>query len=307
MIPDNPSQTEIENEKLKALGTEFLNRRKALLLDNGQSIIDLEKRYMDLLTNLLLDNAEQLRRDFNLSSQLRPFWASSQPQQRGRMPIGDSVPYIEVGETSLTANITRLISNSDDFVGVRFPGLPAGGDMRFMTNDAFIHLDIKVTGPRDELEKVVLPPHQYSGDGANWGDDGVVNSTVSVYGWRTITPFIPGLPPFYVIGGETLICLIYVLKTVYSVDPIRKIQPLRYLELVSVPNGLLLFTGLNYQQNNPGLLSAGKDDQSTPIERRRRRLYLNVLSEIAPWRCVMIVPDENNTWQCVTRYEHNHP
>lgn len=294
----------VDHARLDELKKLFKGKRNEFLANNGEDIIALEKKYMSLFIGLILNNANQLRRDFDLSSQLRPFWANSQPQQRGRSPKGDSVPYIEVGETSLTANITNLVSESKEFGGVRFPGLPAGGDMRFVTNDAFIHLDIKVTGPRDELDKIVLPPHQFSGDGANWSSEGVSNSTVTIYGYRSSrSPFRPGLPPFYIIDDQILICLVYVLKTVYLVNAASKTQPLRYLELICVPNGLLLFAGPKYQRNHPGLLSAGKDDKSTPIERARRRVYLNVLSEFASWRCVMFRPNENDadSWSATER------
>ncbi len=40
--------------------------------------------------------------------------------------------------------------------------------MRLMTNDALIHLDIKITGPNDRADEIVASPNQISGDGADW-------------------------------------------------------------------------------------------------------------------------------------------
>lgn len=187
----------------------FLEKRLELLKDNGKTILAAEEKYMRLFLKLILDHAETLRKDFDASSELYPFWANYPPEQRGRQPVGDSVPWIEVGETSLTANITRLIATSEDFGEITFPGLPSGGDMRFATEDAFIHFDIKVTGPRDATDEVVASRNQISGHGVDWDVKGLVNSVVKIYGKRSTHPFKPELPPFYILNGKVLICLTY--------------------------------------------------------------------------------------------------
>jgi hypothetical protein len=239
-----------------------------------------------------MQNVDRLKRDFDSSSEFYPFWANYPPAQRGRQPIGDSVPWIEVGQTSLTANMTRLVANSPDFGDVSFPGLPSGGDMRFATEDAFVHFDVKATGPRDATDEVVVSRNQVSGDGKSWNSKGLVNSVAQVRTRRQTQSFRPELPPFYLRDEKTLVCLTYFLKAVYTIEQ-PGLQPLSYLELVCVPNGLLLFAGPNYCESYPGLLSPGKDDQSVPVERRRRRVNLTPLSAIAPWRCVQFLLDKS--------------
>ena len=76
------------------------------------------------------------------------------------------------------------------------------------------------------------------------------------------------------------------LKCVYKVIEAGN-QPLDYLELISVPNGLLMFDTLNYSQNIKGLLTPGKDILTS--EHKRTRIKLNPLSEIANWRCQKIL------------------
>lgn len=64
--------------------------------------------------------------------------------------------------------------------------------------------------------------------------------------------------------------LTYFLKVVYAVQAMGN-QPLDYLELVCVPNGLLLFDGPKYALT-PGLLIPGKDEKDHPKKRTRVRL-----------------------------------
>jgi hypothetical protein len=254
---------------------------------------------MRLLQKLILQNASDLKLDFDMSSELYPFWANYPPEQRGRKPKGDSIPWIEVGETSLTANMIRLIAESQEFGTVMFPGLPSGGDMRFATQDAFIHIDVKVTGPRDATDEVVASRNQVSGDGVSWNPKGPLNSIPRIRG----QPFRPELPPFYLLHDKTLLCLIYFLKAVYRIEK-PGLQPLSYLELVSLPNGLLLFGGPRYCERYPDLLSQGKNDRSVAIEKRRKRVNLDPLSRIDAWRCVQFWPDSTGkNWKMVERLQ----
>ncbi len=280
----------------------YMALRKMLLEDGGQKLINAEKTYAKMLHALLFKNADMLREDFDLSSELYPFWANYPPAQRGRMPVGDSIPWTEVGQTSLTSNIIRLVERAGLFGEVRFPGLPSGGDMRFLTHDAFVHLDIKVTGPRDNPNEVVASRNQISGTGSNWNEKGLLNREVIVVSPRTQQPFHPELPPFYVLDGKLRICLTFFLKGVYSnIEP--GMQPLDYFELVCVPNGLLLFDGPKYAENDPELIRPGKNDKKVPLPKRRRRIKLEPLSRIAPWRSIQYLrnPNIKNEWQVQTR------
>ncbi len=272
----------------------YLKSRRQLLANDCQQVLDVEQKYMSHFQKLIQDNADLLKQEFDLSSDFYPFWANYPPEQRGRQPVGDSVPWIEVSQTSLTANIIRLVASSGVFGTVSFPGLPSGGDTRFATEDAFIHFDIKATGPRDATDEIVASRNQISGDGKDWNAKGLVNSIVDVRTQRKIQPFRPELPPFYLLNNKTLICLTYFLKAVYRIDR-PGVQPLSYLELVCVPNGLLLFDGPKYCERNLGLLSPGKDDKKVPLEKRRRRVNLTPLSQIASWRCVQFMLDESQT------------
>ncbi len=284
----------------------YLRARQDLLENGGEPIIRAEQKYMQLFQKLIGDDAQILKRDFDLSSELYPFWANYPPEQRGRQPVGDSVPWIEVGQTSLTANITRLVVRSGLFGDVSFPGLPSGGDMRFATQDAFIHFDVKVTGPRDATDEVVASRNQISGDGINWDANGLVNSEVKVRTKRSIQPFRPELPPLYILGERRLVCLTYFLKAVYRIEQ-PGVQPLSYLELVCVPNGLLLFDGPRYCDNFPGLLSPGKDDSTVPLARRRRRVNLTPLAGIGRWRCVQFMLDDSDKARWVVRERSSPP
>ena len=145
---------------------------------------------------------------------------------------------------------------------------------------------------------MVAPPQQISGDGALWGT-GLKNNSFLVTGERRNITFQPKLPPFYVLEGTERLCLTYFLKVVYTVTGLG-IQPLHYLEVACVPNGLLLFDGPKYAKT-PGLLIPGKDTQTTPENVKRTRVRLAPLARLSgEWRCQKIV-SENDAWKVVTR------
>ena len=171
---------------------------------------------------------------------------------------------------------------------VTFPGLPFGGDVRFATDDALIHFDVKMTGPNDRTDEVVAPQQQISGDGSVC-DNGIRNGSFLVQGQRASMQFYPKLPPFYEMAGSVRLCLTYFLKSVYSVQA-DGVQPLAYLEVACVPNGLLLMHGSTYCKIT-GLFIPGKDDQSVAPSDKRTRVRLNPLASIDDgWRCQKIVP-----------------
>lgn len=198
-------------------------------------------------------------KDFCQAKDLKPFWVNYPPLQRGRAPSGASIPWGEVGEKTISARLIREISLKDP--SIKYPGLPLGGDIRFATSEAYIHFDLKLTGPNDIAHEIVASPHQIAGDGRYW-NNGVVNSPVNVNGTKAKMDFQPELPPFYVLEDQVLLCLTYFLKAVYTVQDVGD-QPLHYLELVCVPNGLILFDGPNYSQTR-GLLIPGKDEKNHP-------------------------------------------
>jgi hypothetical protein len=256
---------------------------------------------MEILSSVLLESISDMFHDFGTATDLKPFWFNYAPKQRGRSPKLESVPWGEVGEKSIVAHLVRALARR--FPNIAYPGLPVGADMRFMVDDALVHLDIKLTGPNDNADEIVASPYQVSGDGAGWKnktmwEDGFTNSLVHVVGVRGGTlDFQPALPPFYVLNGTLLVCLTYYLKVVYTVNEPGD-QPLEYLELVCVPNGLVMFDGLHYDMT-PGLFLAGKDDK-TKTENKRIRIRLSPLAQIDSWRCVKVVLEDEG-WKAVAR------
>lgn len=246
-----------------------------------EDIIASEHRYMLYLNSIVLKAAPQIVADFDRAMDLLPFWINYQPRQRGRSYSGTSIPWSEVAETAIGSNIVRALSMDD--LSVKYPGLPSGADIRFATEDALIHLDVKVTGPNDRADEVVASPNQVSGDGIAWRG-GLINSTVVVRGQRATMIFQPELAPFYVMEGRTLLCLTYFLKGVYTVERLGY-QPISYFELICVPNGLLLFEGPLYA-NTPGLLIPGKDEKT--FVKKRTRIRLEPLGKLAAWRRSLI-------------------
>ncbi len=261
-------------------------------------IIALEKKYTSLLVNsVLLPVAEKIYQDFTISPlDLLPFWLNYPPEQRGRQPTGHSVPWLELGEKTISSNIISQLANT--FNDITFPGLPTGGDIRFATKNLYIHLDIKLTGPNDNPDEIVVPPNQVSGDGNGWiALKGMTNSRWPIYyqkskGRKKINyKFQPKLPPFYSLHDNTLICLTYFLKAVYSVRDFGN-HPLEHFELSCVPNGLLMFDGPKYG-NTSGLFIAGKDDNTKAEDTKRVRIRLDPLVSIDKWRSIKVVKGAN--------------
>lgn len=272
-------------------------QHRSVLRQQLEALLQKEQHYTKFLADVVLQVAPELHQDFSRSRDLVPSWISYPPKQRGRAPKGDSQPWSEVGEKSLSFNLLRAISKQRG--DVTFPGLPFGADVRFATSDALIHFDVKLTGPRDNKDEVVAPPQQISGDGAGW-DVGVLNSSFRVQGERAAFDFQPKLPPFYVLDGGVLPCLTFFLKAVYSLRGLGE-QPLESLEVACVPNGLLLCDGPNLCRT-PGLFIPGKDDKSVAQSDKRTRVRLFPLASIEDgWRCRQIVPQNEARTQWVTR------
>src|ERR1019366_1881638 len=65
--------------------------------------------------------------EFNEASYLYPFWQNYPPDKRGRAPKGDQFPWIEVGEHSLGAKLSRYLADS---FSISDYGLHTGADQR---------------------------------------------------------------------------------------------------------------------------------------------------------------------------------
>jgi hypothetical protein len=264
------------------------NQLRNQLIANPIAIINLEKMYFEAIFHELTASASQIKQDFDKTMDIQSFWYRYAPRQRGHKPRGTSLPWSEVGEKVLDAYLHKIILNR--FPKVRFIGLPYGHDVRFVSDEAFIHLDIKSTGPTDNADEVVASPNQVSGNGHFYDEIGVENTPVSVLGTSRNMRFQPELPPFYIIDNQLFITVTFYLKCVYKVIEAGN-QPLDYLELICVPNGLLMFDTFCYAHNIKGLLTPGKDVLTA--EHKRTRIKLNPLAEIASWRCQKIKWDDN--------------
>ncbi len=274
--------------------TTYFAVRTELLREEQNRILAIEQKHMNFLLNVVMSTANDIYKDFSQAMELQPFWINYPPIQRGRAPRGTSIPWGEVGEKTIGACLIRAISLKAP--SITFPGLPLGGDIRFATQDALVHFDLKLTGPNDNPDEIVASPHQISGDGQFW-QGGVVNSLVLVTGQKAQMSFQPELPPFYILEQRVLLCLTYFLKVVYTVQVMGN-QPLDYLELACVPNGLLLFDGPKYA-STLGLLIPGKDEKDHP--KKRTRVRLTPLATLAPWRSIKIIRTPTG-WVSVPRY-----
>ncbi len=272
----------------------YKRHRRKLLANSGAILIATEQKYMTFLCEVCLEAAPAIHAEFNRCMALRPYWENYAPEQRGRKPKGESIPWGEVGEKTISYNIVKVLLRKRP--DIAFPGLPFGGDIRFATDDALVHFDVKLTRPNDNPDEVVASRNQILGDGIRWNKKGMVNSPVKVQGPRASMDFQPELPPFYIEGDKRLVCLTYFLKAVYRVESMGE-QPLDYMEIVCCPNGLLAFDGPKYI-NHPNLFIPGKDEKK--VKHKRARLRLSPLSEIADWRCVKVVR-EGDHWTTLTR------
>lgn len=281
---------------------EYLSYR-AIVVQRKAEIEGLEKMLTDEIFSTLSQEADDLYRDFTVQPfALRPFWINYPPEQRGRASSGEGVPWLELGEKTISSHLLQRLSQR--FSDISFPGLPTGGDVRFALDNALVHLDVKLTGPNDNHDEVVVPPNQVSGDGKGWRKGGVTNSKHPVFFHRNPSRinyrFQPKLPPFYVVDGRILFCLTFFLKAIYEVNDFG-VQPLIYFELACVPNGILMFESPTRYWYIPRLVIAGKDERNRPDETKRIRIRLDPLAAIANWRCKRLTRHENS-WIQSYRY-----
>lgn len=264
--------------------------RLDLLKNNCRTILELEERVTNKISSSLLKLATNIKIDFDTATELRTYW-ERYALQRGHKPRGEAFPWGEVGEKVIEGH---LYSNAPEmFDNVRFVGLPYGHDIRFVCEDCFIHIDAKSTGPTDDTEEVVSSPNQVTGTGKLGKDFIVYNDVVKMRGKRVERDFLPELAPFYIIDGKVLPTLTFYIKVVYSVKLLGN-QPLEYLEIICMPNGLALFDGPNLNSTVKGLLTPGKDE--VRVLRKRTRIKLNPLSMLDAWRCQKIKFDREEPY-----------
>jgi len=278
-----------------AFRDEYQLARGSLINDGGHKLIELERSIADKFLKILVSNAAEIKADFDEATYLKPFWVKYAPVQRGHKPRGEAFPWGEVGEKVLEGYLYSKAQT--EFDDVRFIGVPYGHDVRFSTSEAFIHIDIKATGPTDNIDEVVSSPNQVTGDGVLDADGVMSNSPFKVKGLRKIMDFNPELAPFVLYKGKVLPVITFYLKVVYAVVK-KGNQPLEHLELICVPNGLLMFDGPNYSSIDK-LFTPGKDE--VHVKRKRTRIKLDPLASIEKWRCSKIIYSNDGTAQIKER------
>lgn len=286
------------------------NDARVTFVREFERLIALERFFADYLVEVLRKNYGAIAADYDEASFLYPFWQNYPPDERGRQPVGDQFPWIEVGEHSIGSKLPRLLEA--DFK-IRDSGLPTGADKRFVlssprikeicgiTDTAWLFVDIKSVGPRDNFPHTVMSHNQVSGDGI-WEQEeaGVRNSVLRAVGPRASHDFHCSIPPVYVLQDGTIApSVLMVIKPVYSMLSLGqgkalRGQPLESLTVVTIPNGILLTVAPDYLKKHPRLLFPGKDDKEKNPLKVRARISFELLRQIAGWRVATVRATQPN-------------
>lgn len=264
-----------------------------------QRLIEVEKFVMDEILHFINLHQPEIKRDYDEASYLYSFWKNYPPLDRGRAPVGDQYPWIEVGEQVFGNKLQRHFNAN---FSVKDSGLPSGADDRCVisserirqilgnTDSVWVFIDIKSTGPRDDFDHAVMSPYQISGSG-NWTTilSGVKNNAMKAKGRMVTHNFYCSLSPIYVLSDGTVAPLLtFVIKPVYEMIKDEKDktigQPLAKIKVASIPNGILLTKNPNYNKLYSGLFFPGKDDQSKDKRKMRARISFSLLKNINDWR-----------------------
>lgn len=266
--------------------------------ENPQRLIEIERFVMNEVMHFIDLHLPEIKRDYNEASYLYSFWKNYPPLDRGRSPVGDQYPWIEVGEQVFGNKLARYFASN---FRVKDAGLPSGSDDRCIisserikeilgiTDSVWVFIDIKSAGPRDDYNHAVMSPYQISGSG-NWDkiEDGVTNNPIVAAGERTSHNFLCSLSPVYVLSDKTIAPLVtFAVKPVYSMineSGVNMGQPLQKIKVASIPNGLLLTQSPNYLATYPHLFYPGKDDKSKDSRKIRARVSFDILKDIDSWR-----------------------
>lgn len=266
--------------------------------EHPECLIEIEHFVMKEILHFIDLHLPEIARDYNEASYLHPFWKNYPPLDRGRDPIGDQYPWIEVGEQVFGNKLSRHFASN---FAVKDAGLPSGSDDRCViaserikqilkiTDSVWVFVDIKSAGPRDDFNHAVMSPYQISGSG-EWVTEksGVLNNPILAIGQRASHDFMCSLSPIYVLSDGTIAPLVTcVIKPVYEMVKAgdRTIgQPLKRIKVASIPNGILLTQNPNYCERYPGLFFPGKDDKGKDKRKIRARVDFSFLKQIDEWR-----------------------
>lgn len=274
------------------------NEAKNYFLANPSRLIELENFLMNEILHFIDLKKPEIIRDYNEASYLYPFWKNYPPEDRGRAPTGEQIPWIEVGEQVFGNKLSRYFANN---FCVKDSGLPSGSDDRCIiaserirsildiSDSAWVFVDIKSAGPRDNYDHAVMSPYQVSGSG-DWTkiQEGVHNSPIRACGKIAQHNFLCSLSPIYVLSDGTVAPLVnFVIKPVYKMQMLGEKnigQPLDEIKVACIPNGLLLTASPAYLKTYPDLFYPGKDDHKKNPNKARARVSFELLREINPWR-----------------------
>lgn len=268
---------------------EYISARNFIINNNSDFIIQEEYRVMNLLVDRIASRFRNIKNDFDNAYVTNKYWELYAPIQRGHKPRNEAYPWGEVGEKVLEGHIYSSLNEL--FENINFPGIPYGHDIRFSTPTSFVHLDVKSTGPTDDHNEVVSSPNQVTGNGQILNNGMIYNDDVDMTGSRITRKFRPELAPFLLIDGKIIPVLTFYAKVVYSVISPGN-QPLEYIELICVPNGMPMFVSPNFNYLYPGILTPGKDEVG--VIRKRTRIKLTPLASIDSWRCQRIFIDSTD-------------
>lgn len=266
--------------------------------EHPQCLINIEEFISREIRHFIDLNLPDIVRDYNEASYLHPFWKNYTPLERGRSPVGDQNPWIEVGEQVFGNKLSRYFFANFQ---VKDSGLPSGADDRciisserirqilHITDSVWVFIDIKSAGPRDDFENAVMSPYQISGSG-DWVsvNDGMKNQPIKAIGQRSSHDFFCAISPIYVLSDNTVAPLVTcVIKPVYDMIKVGEKtvgQPLKRIHVISIPNGILLTQNPNYNSRYAHLFYPGKDDKGKNPTKVRARVNFEILKSIADWR-----------------------
>lgn len=279
---------------------QFVEYKKAVeyYKAHPQKLIEIERFVMNEVLHFIDLHLPEITRDYNEASYLYSFWKNYPPLDRGRSPVGDQYPWLEVGEQVFGNKLSRYFAAN---FGVKDAGLPSGSDDRCIisserirqilgiTDSVWVFIDIKSAGPRDDFNHAVMSPYQISGSGI-WNNvsDGVKNDPIKASGKIASHDFLCSLSPIYVLSDKTIAPLVtFAVKPVYDMIHDKGVnigQPLQKIKVASIPNGLLLTQNPNYMSKYPHLFFPGKDDKSKDLRKIRARVSFDILKQIDSWR-----------------------
>ena len=279
---------------------QFLKYNEAVkyYVSNFSKLVEIEKFVMNEILHFIDLNLPEITRDYNEASYLFAFWKNYPPLDRGRSPVGDQYPWIEVGEQVFGNKLSRYFASN---FRVKDSGLPSGADSRCIisserirqilgfSDSVWVFIDIKSAGPRDDFNHAVMSPYQISGSGI-WKDvnEGVKNEAIKATGKKVSHDFQCSLSPIYVLSDGTVAPFVtFAIKPVYDMISNKDVnsgQPLSKIKVACIPNGVLLTQRPNYMQLFPHLFFPGKDDKSKDVRKIRARVSFDILKEIDSWR-----------------------